>query len=68
MAKNGDTFVKGCAKVNNIRRRRRIRFSICWTKIRGYGFNKAHAAKRRPVAYQDRLFEGELSASNFCVR
>jgi len=29
MAKQRDIFVKGCAKVNNILRPRRIRFSIC---------------------------------------
>ena len=52
MAKQRETFVKGCAKVNNIPAARANQIFDLLEKFAGYGFNKSHAAAYAIVAYQ----------------
>jgi DNA polymerase-3 subunit alpha len=52
MAKQRDSFVKGCAKVNNIPAAKANQVFDLLEKFAGYGFNKSHAAAYAIVAYQ----------------
>ena len=52
MAKQRETFVKGCAKVNNIPAPKANQIFDLLEKFAGYGFNKSHAAAYAIVAYQ----------------
>jgi DNA polymerase-3 subunit alpha len=52
MAKQRETFVKGCAKVNNIPAAKANQIFDLLEKFAGYGFNKSHAAAYAIVAYQ----------------
>jgi DNA polymerase III subunit alpha len=52
MAKQRDTFVKGCAKINNIAANKANQIFDLLEKFAGYGFNKSHAAAYAIVAYQ----------------
>lgn len=52
MAKQRDTFVKGCAKTNNIPAAKANQIFDLLEKFAGYGFNKSHAAAYAIVAYQ----------------
>ncbi len=52
MAKQRETFVKGCANVNNIPAAKANQIFDLLEKFAGYGFNKSHAAAYAIVAYQ----------------
>ena len=52
MQKQRDTFVKGCAKTNNIPPAKANQIFDLLEKFAGYGFNKSHAAAYAIVAYQ----------------
>ncbi len=52
MAKQRDTFVKGCARTNNINASKANQIFDLLEKFAGYGFNKSHAAAYAIVAYQ----------------
>ncbi|MDB6124822.1 MAG: dnaE [Pedosphaera sp.] len=52
MQKQRDTFVKGCAKTNNISASKANQIFDLLEKFAGYGFNKSHAAAYAIVAYQ----------------
>jgi DNA polymerase-3 subunit alpha len=52
MAKQRESFVKGCAKVNNIAAPKANQIFDLLEKFAGYGFNKSHAAAYAIVAYQ----------------
>jgi len=52
MAKQRDTFVKGCAKINDIAANKANQIFDLLEKFAGYGFNKSHAAAYAIVAYQ----------------
>ncbi|HTL30959.1 MAG TPA: DNA polymerase III subunit alpha, partial [Tepidisphaeraceae bacterium] len=52
MAKQRETFVKGCAKANNIPAAKANAIFDLLEKFAGYGFNKSHAAAYAIVAYQ----------------
>ena len=52
MQKQRDTFVKGCAKLNNIPTAKANQIFDLLEKFAGYGFNKSHAAAYAIVAYQ----------------
>jgi DNA polymerase III subunit alpha len=52
MQKQRETFVKGCAKTNNISASKANQIFDLLEKFAGYGFNKSHAAAYAIVAYQ----------------
>jgi DNA polymerase III subunit alpha len=52
MAKQRESFVKGCANVNNIPAAKANQIFDLLEKFAGYGFNKSHAAAYAIVAYQ----------------
>ena len=52
MQKQRETFVKGCAKTNNIPAAKANQVFDLLEKFAGYGFNKSHAAAYAIVAYQ----------------
>jgi DNA polymerase III subunit alpha len=52
MAKQRETFVKGCAKASNIPAPKANQIFDLLEKFAGYGFNKSHAAAYAVVAYQ----------------
>src|SRR5438477_10211253 len=52
MQKQRDSFVKGCAKTNNISASKANQIFDLLEKFAGYGFNKSHAAAYAIVAYQ----------------
>ncbi len=52
MAKQRETFVKGCKDTNNIPESQANKVFDLLEKFAGYGFNKSHAAAYAVVAYQ----------------
>ena len=52
MAKQRETFVVGCAKVNEIPRSQALRIFELLEKFAGYGFNKSHSAAYAVLACQ----------------
>src|SRR5436190_12930076 len=52
MAKQRETFVKGCERVNKIPAAKANQIFDLLEKFAGYGFNKSHAAAYAIVAYQ----------------
>jgi DNA polymerase-3 subunit alpha len=52
MQKQRDSFVKGCAKTNNISASKANQIFDLLEKFAGYGFNKSHAAAYAIVSYQ----------------
>ncbi|MCX6935754.1 MAG: DNA polymerase III subunit alpha, partial [Verrucomicrobia bacterium] len=52
MAKQRETFVVGCAKVNGIPRSQALRIFELLEKFAGYGFNKSHSAAYAVLACQ----------------
>ncbi len=52
MAKQRETFVKGCKETNNIPPAQANKIFDLLEKFAGYGFNKSHAAAYAIVAYQ----------------
>jgi DNA polymerase-3 subunit alpha len=58
MASQRESFVRGCAKVNNIPAPKANQIFDLLEKFAGYGFNKSHAAAYAMVAYQTAYLKG----------
>jgi DNA polymerase-3 subunit alpha len=67
MAKQRDTFVKGCAKVNNIPAAKANQIFDLLEKFAGYGFNKSHAAAYAIVAYQTAYLKANYPIEFLCA-
>jgi DNA polymerase-3 subunit alpha len=67
MAKQRDTFVKGCAKVNNIPAAKANQIFDLLEKFAGYGFNKSHAAAYAIVAYQTAYLKANYPVEFLCA-
>ncbi len=67
MAKQRDTFVKGCAKVNNIPAFKANAIFDLLEKFAGYGFNKSHAAAYAVVAYQTAYLKANYPIEFMCA-
>ncbi|MBI3852456.1 MAG: DNA polymerase III subunit alpha [Verrucomicrobia bacterium] len=67
MQKQRDTFVKGCAKLNNIPAAKANRIFDLLEKFAGYGFNKSHAAAYAIVAYQTAYLKANYPVEFLCA-
>jgi DNA polymerase-3 subunit alpha len=67
MAKQRDSFVKGCARVNNIPAAKANQIFDLLQKFAGYGFNKAHAAAYAVLAYQTAYLKANFPVQFFCA-
>jgi DNA polymerase III subunit alpha len=67
MAKQRETFVKGCAKVNNIPAAKANQIFDLLEKFAGYGFNKSHAAAYAIVAYQTAYLKANYPVEFLCA-
>src|SRR5437016_1633089 len=67
MAKQRDSFVKGCAKVNNIPGPKANAIFDLLEKFAGYGFNKSHAAAYAIVAYQTAYLKANYPVEFLCA-
>src|SRR5258705_4889655 len=67
MAKQRDTFVKGCAKVNIIAAAKANQIFDLLEKFAGYGFNKSHAAAYAIVAYQTAYLKANYPVEFLCA-
>src|SRR5260221_1618031 len=67
MAKQRETFVKGCAKVNNIPAGKANQIFDLLEKFAGYGFNKSHAAAYAIVAYQTAYLKANYPVEFLCA-
>jgi DNA polymerase-3 subunit alpha len=67
MAKQRETFVKGCAKVNNIPAPKANQIFDLLEKFAGYGFNKSHAAAYAIVAYQTAYLKANYPVEFLCA-
>jgi DNA polymerase III subunit alpha len=67
MAKQRDSFVKGCAKVNNIPAAKANQVFDLLEKFAGYGFNKSHAAAYAVLAYQTAYLKANYPVEFFCA-
>jgi len=67
MAKQRDTFVKGCARVNDIPAAKANQIFDLLEKFAGYGFNKSHAAAYAVVAYQTAYLKANYPVEFFCA-
>jgi DNA polymerase-3 subunit alpha len=67
MASQRDTFVKGCARVNNIPPAKANQIFDLLEKFAGYGFNKSHAAAYAIVAYQTAYLKANYPVEFFCA-
>ncbi|MGA2864373.1 MAG: DNA polymerase III subunit alpha [Verrucomicrobiota bacterium] len=67
MAKQRDSFVKGCARVNNIPAGKANQIFDLLEKFAGYGFNKAHAAAYAILAYQTAYLKANYPVQFFCA-
>ena len=67
MAKQRDSFVKGCASVNNIPAPKANQIFDLLEKFAGYGFNKSHAAAYAIVAYQTAYLKANYPVEFFCA-
>jgi len=67
MASQRDTFVKGCARVNNIPAPKANQVFDLLEKFAGYGFNKSHAAAYAVVAYQTAYLKANYPVEFFCA-
>jgi DNA polymerase-3 subunit alpha len=67
MAKQRDSFVKGCAKNNNIPAPKANQIFDLLEKFAGYGFNKSHAAAYAIVAYQTAYLKANYPVEFFCA-
>jgi DNA polymerase-3 subunit alpha len=67
MAKQRDTFVKGCARVNNIPAAKANQIFDLLEKFAGYGFNKSHAAAYAIVAYQTAYLKANYPIEFLCA-
>jgi len=61
------TFVKGCARVNNIPATKANEVFDLLEKFAGYGFNKSHAAAYAVVAYQTAYLKANYPVEFFCA-
>src|SRR4051812_17788579 len=67
MAKQRDSFVKGCATVNNIAASKANQVFDLLEKFAGYGFNKSHAAAYAIVAYQTAYLKANYPVEFLCA-
>jgi DNA polymerase III subunit alpha len=67
MAKQRETFVKGCAKVNSIPAGKANQIFDLLEKFAGYGFNKSHAAAYAVLAYQTAYLKANYPVEFFCA-
>jgi DNA polymerase-3 subunit alpha len=67
MARQRDTFVKGCAHVNNIHAAKANQIFDLLEKFAGYGFNKSHAAAYAVLAYQTAYLKANYPVEFFCA-
>ena len=67
MASQRNTFVKGCARVNNIPAPKANQIFDLLEKFAGYGFNKSHAAAYAIVAYQTAYLKANYPVEFFCA-
>jgi DNA polymerase-3 subunit alpha len=67
MASQRDTFVKGCARLNNIPAPKANQVFDLLEKFAGYGFNKSHAAAYAVVAYQTAYLKANYPVEFFCA-
>jgi DNA polymerase-3 subunit alpha len=67
MAKQRETFVKGCAKVNSIPAGKANQIFDLLEKFAGYGFNKSHAAAYAVLAYQTAYLKAIYPVEFFCA-
>jgi len=67
MAKQRETFVKGCAKVNSIPAGKAKQIFDLLEKFAGYGFNKSHAAAYAILAYQTAYLKAIYPVEFFCA-
>src|SRR5258706_852601 len=67
MAKQRESFVKGCAKLNNIPAGKANQIFDLLEKFAGYGFNKSHAAAYAIVAYQTAYLKANYPVEFFCA-
>ncbi|HTL57784.1 MAG TPA: DNA polymerase III subunit alpha [Candidatus Limnocylindrales bacterium] len=67
MAKQRDSFVKGCAKNHNIPAPKANQIFDLLEKFAGYGFNKSHAAAYAIVAYQTAYLKANYPVEFFCA-
>src|SRR4051812_31106059 len=67
MAKQRDSFVKGCARVNNIPAAKANQVFDLLEKFAGYGFNKSHAAAYAIVAYQTAYLKANYPVEYLCA-
>jgi DNA polymerase III subunit alpha len=67
MAKQRESFVKGCASVNHIPAAKANQIFDLLEKFAGYGFNKSHAAAYAIVAYQTAYLKANYPVEFFCA-
>jgi DNA polymerase-3 subunit alpha len=67
MAKQRETFVKGCHQKNNIPKAKADQIFDLLEKFAGYGFNKSHAAAYAVVAYQTAYLKANYPVEFFCA-
>src|ERR1035438_9659393 len=67
MAKQRESFVKGCASVNSIPAGKANQIFDLLEKFAGYGFNKSHAAAYAIVAYQTAYLKANYPVEFFCA-
>ena len=67
MAKQRESFVKGCASVNRIPAAKANQIFDLLEKFAGYGFNKSHAAAYAIVAYQTAYLKANYPVEFFCA-
>jgi DNA polymerase-3 subunit alpha len=67
MARQRESFVKGCAKLNNIPAPKANQIFDLLEKFAGYGFNKSHAAAYAVVAYQTAYLKANFPVEFLCA-
>jgi DNA polymerase-3 subunit alpha len=67
MQQQRETFVKGCARVNQIPAPKANEIFDLLEKFAGYGFNKSHAAAYAVVAYQTAYLKANYPVEFFCA-
>src|SRR5881396_3868836 len=67
MAKQRESFVKGCERVNKIQAAIANQIFDLLEKFAGYGFNKSHAAAYAIVAYQTAYLKANYPVEFYCA-
>ena len=67
MQQQRESFVKGCAKTNQIAGHKANQIFDLLEKFAGYGFNKSHAAAYAIVAYQTAYLKGRYPVEFLCA-